>query len=382
MPSLCHALSLSAIKIIQNGAHDNVAIELDQPKQHRIFTLNNPPRLVIDMPRFTYGAGDLTALAGNSRYIKAIRHASFDETTSRIVFDLADGVNYQEAQTRDPNVIAFRLDSSQPLKLERSNTNSRPSGQKNAWQKRTRDRNQLPTSVVREENQANNKPLIVIDAGHGGQDPGTSGAKSREKEITLRYAKSLQNALLATGKYRVSLTRETDKFILLRERFRIARRQKADLFLSLHADSAPSSKASGLSIYTLSEKSSDAEAEALASQENRVDLLADVDLTHEDEEVAGILIDLTRRETKNKSVILAETIVTTMKNKVKLLTNPHRFAGFAVLKAPDIPSILIEIGFLSNKQEESRILSADHQKNIVDGITTGVSAYFSRWKSE
>jgi N-acetylmuramoyl-L-alanine amidase len=219
-------------------------------------------------------------------------------------------------------------------------------------------------------------PLIVIDAGHGGQDPGTIGrSQTKEKNITLAYAHALRDALVATGRFRANLTRSGDTFILLRERFHIARQQKADLFISLHADSAPTTRAKGLSIYTLSEDASDAEAAALATQENKVDVLADVNLGSQDDEVASILIDLAQRETKNKSIILADNIVTALRGRVELLPNTHRYAGFAVLKAPDIPSALIEIGFLSNADEEQKILSRTHRGEVVRGIITGITKY-------
>src|SRR5690606_36212483 len=151
--------------------------------------------------------------------------------------------------------------------------------------------------------------------------------------------------------YRVMLTREDDRFIMLRKRIETARKAKGDLFLSLHADSAPTRSARGLSVYTLSEKASDKEAEMLDARENKVDILSDMDLSEESKDVADILISLAQRETKNNSATLATLLVQQLGKKVKLLQNTHRFAGFAVLKAPDIPSVLVETGFVSNHQE-------------------------------
>ena len=220
------------------------------------------------------------------------------------------------------------------------------------------------------------KPLIVIDAGHGGVDPGATSHKGHhEKHLTLRYAKALRHALLRTGLYRVLLTRGDDRFLLLRKRVDIARRNKGDIFISLHADSAPSQDARGLSVYTLSAKASDEVAAALADRENKVDILAGLDITTEHAEVADILFDLVQRDTKARSTQLAQTVLSNLQDKVRLLPNPHRQAGFAVLKAPDIPSILIEMGFLSNRHDERLLRTAAHQQKLVDGIVRGIGAY-------
>ena len=223
------------------------------------------------------------------------------------------------------------------------------------------------------------KPLIVIDAGHGGEDPGTIGETgTREKDVTLRYAYALRYALLKTGRYEVAITREDDRFIMLRDRFRMARKVKGALFISLHADSAPTHAARGLSVYTLSEKASDEESAKLAEQENKSDVIAGMDLSTESEDVASILIDLAQRETMNKSTRLADILVAQLGKRVGLLPNPHRYAGFAVLKAPDIPSVLIEIGFLSHPKEEKLINSKHHLEEVVDGLVAGIDGYFRK----
>jgi len=220
------------------------------------------------------------------------------------------------------------------------------------------------------------KPVIVIDAGHGGQDPGTSGpGGSDEKDITLDYAKALRDRLMKSGRYQVVLTRDDDEYITLRGRVDIARKAQASLFISLHADSAPDA-VRGLSVYTVSEKASDAEAEALAARENKSDVLSGMDLSEERKDVADILISLAERETKNRSATLADVLVTSLDGKVHLLSNSHRFAGFAVLKAPDIPSVLVEIGFLSHPKEEKLIRSKTYRDKVTAGIAAGVDRYF------
>ncbi len=224
----------------------------------------------------------------------------------------------------------------------------------------------------------NGKPLIVIDAGHGGKDPGASGRSGeQEKMITLAYAKQLARIINASGRYRAMLTRDGDSFIMLGERVEIARRAGATLFISLHADSAPAAQAEGLSVYTVSETASDKESAKLAESENNADNIAGLDLGDQEKVVADILTDLARRETKNKSTDLAQAITRSMqRNQVRMLKDPHRFAGFRVLKAPDTPSVLIELGFISTPEEAARLKTASHRERIARAILGGVDGYF------
>ena len=221
-------------------------------------------------------------------------------------------------------------------------------------------------------------PLVYIDPGHGGPDPGTIGHSGTfEKNVTLAVARELERQLLATGRYRVKLTRESDVFVALRERFAMARADGADIFISLHADSSFVGDPRGLSVYTLSETSSDAEAAALAAKENKADLIAGVDLTKQSNAVSSILIDLTQRETKNQSARFAELLVNELGRVTMLLPNTHRFAGFAVLKAPDIASVLIEMGYLSNVQDEALLLSPAHRAKLAGAMLRAIDGYFA-----
>jgi len=373
------ALQVKTVDIRATSYGAEVTVTLDRPASHQAFVLQNPARLVVDLPIFDWQARVNGRFKERDRLVNKVRYSRFDQNTSRIVLDLAAEVEAisiaQKNSTR--NVKIFKLVRAQAgegslsvatLPFTRPNAATSP---------RKPEKIALPTSRKPEASKTE-MPLIVIDAGHGGQDPGAIGVgKTQEKKVTLSYALALRDALRKTGKFRAEVTRATDTFILLRERFRVARRMKADLFLSLHADASPNRKAKGLSVYTLSEEASDAEAAQLAQKENKADLLAGVDLSHEDKEVAGILLDLARRETKNKSIILAEKLIISLNSKIQLLTNPHRFAGFAVLKAPDIPSALIEIGFLSNAKEEKRLKSSAHKRKVVRGIVEGVGNYFA-----
>ena len=226
---------------------------------------------------------------------------------------------------------------------------------------------------------SNEMITIIIDSGHGGADPGTIGRSGvYEKHITLAMARELAKQLKAQGRFNVVMTRNRDIFIPLRKRVKMARDADADLFISLHADAVKNHKISGPSVYTLSERASDKEAAALAEKENKSDLIAGMDLSHESEEVANILIDLAQRESMNQSARFATQLVSDLKRKTRLLRNTHRFAGFAVLKAPDIPSVLIEMGFLSNRNDERKLQTRDYRKKFASGIVAAINTYFSR----
>lgn len=224
------------------------------------------------------------------------------------------------------------------------------------------------------------KPIIVIDAGHGGKDPGAIGkSKTREKDITLSYALDLKKHLDATKKYKVYLTRSNDKFIPLSKRVEIARKKDADLFLSIHANASLKQNIKGFSVYTLSNKSSDEEAEKLARKENKSDIIGGVDLKFTSDDVLDILIDLSQRDTMNRSAIFAAELIQVMKNRgVHILQNTHRFAGFRVLAAPDMASVLIEIGYLTNKDEEKRIKRDNYKRKISKAIVRAVELYFQK----
>jgi N-acetylmuramoyl-L-alanine amidase len=225
------------------------------------------------------------------------------------------------------------------------------------------------------------KKVIVIDAGHGGKDSGAIGInKILEKNVTLTVAKKLKGQLEKQN-FKVILTRNSDLYIKLRKRVRVARDYKSDLFISLHADYHKNKKVHGVSVYTLSEKASDKEAEALARRENKEDLIDGLDLSVESKEVTNILIDLAQRETMNQSSYFVNFLLEELKHKTKLLQRTHRFAGFAVLKAPDIPSVLIEMGYLSNRNDAKLLTNSIYHDKLVDGITKAIEKYFL-WKEK
>ncbi len=224
------------------------------------------------------------------------------------------------------------------------------------------------------------KRIVVIDAGHGGVDPGTIGiGGTYEKNVTLAMALEVRRQLEGTGRYKVVMTRDQDIFIPLRERIAIARAAGAELFISLHADSMHNKDTRGASIYTLSENASDDEAAALAARENRSDIIAGVDLAHENKEVMSILIDLAQRETMNRSSTFAGLLVDDLGREMQLIPiKPHRFAGFAVLRAPDVPSVLIEMGYLSNRADEQLLTYPRHRAKVAAAIVRAVDGFFQR----
>jgi N-acetylmuramoyl-L-alanine amidase len=221
------------------------------------------------------------------------------------------------------------------------------------------------------------RPLIMIDPGHGGIDPGCIGVSGiYEKDITLATARAFARELEGAGRYRVKLTRDDDEFVPLAERVERARAAGADLMLSIHADALPEQHLRGASVFTLSDEASDRAAAALAARENKDDFVAGIDLSRHAPEVSNILFDLARRETNNESIRLARDLITELGRRVRLLNHSHRSAGFAVLKAPDIPSALVEIGCLSNREEEALLQSLPYQRKVTAGLMQSVNDFF------
>jgi N-acetylmuramoyl-L-alanine amidase len=226
-------------------------------------------------------------------------------------------------------------------------------------------------------------PLVVLDAGHGGHDPGAINPQNgkREKDVTLAIARAIRDDLVASGRVRVALTRSDDQFLVLEERYGIARRLKADLFISVHADAAENPDAHGASIYTLSEVASDREAARLAARENKSNILNGVDLGAQSNDISSILIDLTQRETMNSASDFARLLQREASESVVFRTDAHRFASFVVLKSPDTPSVLFETGFISNLRDAEFLASPDGQRKIARGVSAAIQAHFARQRA-
>lgn len=224
------------------------------------------------------------------------------------------------------------------------------------------------------------RPLVVIDAGHGGHDPGAINPNNgwREKDVTLAIARAVRDALLDTGRVRVALTRDDDEFLILQERYGIAQRLEADLFISIHADAATNPEARGASIYTLSEVASDREAARLAARENKSDVLGGIDLSRQPSRVSSILIDLAQRDTMETSTRFADLLRREADPYMTFQSPAHHFASLVVLKSPDTPSVLLETGYISNDQDGAALVSARGQRRIARGIARAITVHFAR----
>ena len=325
-----------------------------------------------------------------------LRYGSNAEV-KRIVFDISDDVTFKTKVSQNKIDIKFDKTLSLKNKITKNNdlieinfdniNNSitlifkRSIYSPNIYFLKKKN-NKYARLVIDYKNKPKKRKIVVVDPGHGGKDSGAVGiTKILEKNITLKVALLLKKEFSKYDQFRVILTRQKDVYLKLRERTEIAKNSNADLFISLHADFNKNRRTRGISLYTLSEKASDKEAEALARRENRSDFLGKVDLSSESSEVTNILIDLTKRETLNQSSHLVNFLIKDIKNEMNLLKRAHRFAGFTVLKSLDIPSVLIEMGYLSNKEDSKLLDSNDYQKKITSNIVQAVKNYFD-WIEE
>lgn len=391
------ALALD-VKNVRMGAHPDktrIVIETSEPSSFKVFSLADPWRAVIDMPTLNWQAGAIDMPGGV--LVKDIRAGAHSASSHRVVFDIGQPFQVSSVFRLPPNdKSAYRLvidlkpaDGAYKTDLLSTSFGEFEAGQATAAAASVSAEtapavaakvSPPPVTTVPSRKPSVEKPLIVIDAGHGGVDPGAVAANGLyEKNITLRMAQNLRDILERSGRYRVKLTRDDDTYLRLHQRVAIARRSEADMFISIHADSINRSNVRGASIYTLSETASDKETAQLAMRENRADLIAGVDLSVEDEDVVNILVDLAMRDTMNQSKFFANTVVDTFqKERIKLLQNPHRYAGFAVLKAPDMPSILVEMGFLSNIHEARQLNDQNFQRKLGNALLASIDAYFAK----
>jgi N-acetylmuramoyl-L-alanine amidase len=352
-----------------------------------VFTLAGPNRIAVDVTGATTGP---LSVAGGP--VRSVRQGQFDVDTARIVLDL-DQPAVVTGGTFSADGRSLRLSLRQAELSEfsgsvgRGRTEIIPPALFRSEPPRRRYEVSAPIKsgaakgLPKISGPADSKlPLVVIDAGHGGHDPGAISPHggNREKDITLAIAKTVRSELLKTGRVRVALTRDTDTFIVLQDRYGIARKMNADLFISIHADSAESQEATGGTVYTLSEVASDREAQRLASRENKVDIINGVNLGGADANVSSILIDLTQRETMNVSADFAKLLLREAGPSMRLRSNSHRFASFIVLKAPDTPSVLFETGYVSNASDVAFLASTAGQQKIGRSVASAIQVHFAR----
>lgn len=348
-------------------------VDLSQKIDLAAFTLADPYRVVIDLPQVVF---NLPAKAGEHGrgLVKAFRYGLIMQGGSRIVLDTKGPVRVEKAFTleaADGQPARLVLD----LALTDRESFLRTISLENRPERAAVKRNEI---AAPESNDP--RPLIVLDPGHGGIDTGTKGLNGEsEKDIVLAFADTLRAKLESAGKYRVAMTRSDDTFIPLGERVRFARGRKAALFISIHADSIPRSEgqAEGATVYTVSERASDAEAARLAEIENKADVIAGVDLTAEPDDVANILVDLAQRETKSFSLQFAHAAVGELKGTARLHRHPVKSAGFVVLKAPDVPSVLVELGFMSTREDLKQLNSPAWRMRTANALAQAVDNFFA-----
>ncbi|MGX9424714.1 MULTISPECIES: N-acetylmuramoyl-L-alanine amidase [Bradyrhizobium] len=375
---------VSEARLAGDAKQTRFIVDLDKKIQFRAFTLADPYRVVVDIPQVTF---QLPAGTGNSGrgLVKAFRYGLVMPGGSRIVFDLmgpakiANSYVLDAANGQPPRLV---------LELEQVDRNAftqqlAPDDRPELKPTIAEAKAALPaegTPNAKPGEPPDSRPLIVIDPGHGGIDNGTQSNGELEKTLVLGFGLALRDRIEKSGKYRVVMTRTDDTFIPLNDRVKIARSQSAALFVSIHADALPRREgdAQGATIYTLSDKASDAEAERLAEAENKADAIAGVNLSDEPTEVADILIDLARRETKTFSNRFARLLVSEMKTTARMHKHPLKSAGFRVLKAPDVPSVLVELGYVSNKGDLEHLVSEDWRNKAVGSMLQAIDAFFAK----
>lgn len=371
------ASGITSMRIGQGVGSVRIVFDADRKFDYKVFLLNEPKRLVIDTFDVKVSP-EIEKYVDKNNLVTKTRLGSVGTDGIRIVFDLQKPAIVKKAFMLAPQSnFGWRFVIDVSIASEREFSSK--VGSKYALSNENSFAGSYSSSSSKSSSKAktvNKKKIIVLDPGHGGKDPGAIGYSGvYEKNITLAMAKELKVILEKEG-YKVHLTRSTDIFIPLRDRVKIARKYNADLFMSIHADSAVNRSAKGLSVYTLSETASDKEAADLAERENKADVVAGLNLLEHSKEVSDILINLAQRETMNRSSEFASFMVQEMRKSVKLRDNTHRFAGFAVLKAPDVPSVLLEMGYLSNRTEERLLKQKDYRRKLAVSTSKAVEKYF------
>lgn len=377
-----HASEATAIDVLGDQKETVFQLTLTRGVTAEVYSLANPYRVIIDLPDVGF---TLPADAGRDGrgLVQAYRYGQFAEGKARIVLDTTGPVTIAKAAMTNARsgsgvVLTVELRPSNPAAFGEGTGGGRQAAD-TAPAVATDDR--APTAPPKADQ---NKPVIVIDPGHGGIDPGAVGAGNLlEKNLVFAVAKRVQAQLEGTGRYTVVMTRASDVFVSLSDRLAISRKAESDLFISIHADSIESTYAQsikGATIYTLSERASDAEARAIAEKENASDLIAGLDVGkgEDNDDVKNILIDLMKRETANFSAEFSRTLVRSLKSNVSLSRDPERAAAFKVLRQTHAPSVLVELGYVSNPDESRQMQSVAWQAKVAASIAGAVEAYFAK----
>lgn len=362
-PAVAIAADLSS-----QGGQSKLTLTLSKPVQARAFVMERPDRAVIDLPEVNFQLDSDTGRRKDG-IVQSFRYGLFAPGRSRIVIDLAGPATVGKIETvarpRDGAVLMTI-----PLqKVDRE-----------AFRKAAAAADQGPSPThAASASPGDTRPLIVIDAGHGGTDPGAIASSGVfEKDIVFGFAQDLAAKLNATSRYRVQMTRDRDVFVPLADRVRIAREAKADLFISIHADSISSApQVRGATIYTGSEKATDAESAKLAERENRADAAAGVEAAEATPDIADILQELTLRETRGFSSTFARSLMGQLAPVMEMSTKPHREARFVVLRSPDVPSVLVELGYLSSKRDLEKLQDPDWRAGVTGSMARAVEQFFA-----
>ena len=360
-------------RIGEHADRTRLVLELSDPVNLRTFTLANPDRVVVDMPEVAWRLGAPPQPTGNGS-VKSYRFGLFREGNSRMVIDLNKPVTLGDTLVLPPSDgFGYRL----VIDMFRAQEASFDSNA--GWPADLKQReSEAEKAAMAEIPTSGGKKVVMIDPGHGGIDSGTNGVNGlMEKDLVLAEGLRLAQVLKMRG-YSVHMTRDSDVFIPLPQRVAMARKFHADLMISLHADSNPDNSVNGLSIYTLNDGRSDREAGALAKRENQSDVIAGVDLSGGNNPVAPILIDLAQRDTINKSSRFAETALARLGTTTDILArSPHRAASLAVLVAPDVPAVLIELGYLSNSSDAAQMNTDRWRAGVAGAIADAVDRNFA-----
>jgi N-acetylmuramoyl-L-alanine amidase len=386
----------SDARLAGDAKQTRFVLDLDKTIQFRAFTLADPYRVVVDIPQVNFQLPAGAGAAGRG-LIKAFRYGLVMPGGSRIVFDLsgpakiANSYMLDAANGQPPRLVLEFVEVDRTAFVQSLAPASRPElraaigegpattealADTEAGKSETSSEPKLAIKPV----SADPRPLIVIDPGHGGLDNGTQSGGESEKNLVLNFGLALRDRIEKSGKYRVVMTRTDDTFIPLDDRVKVARTQSAALFVSIHADYLPHREGDvqGATIYTVSDRASDAEAERLAEMENKADAIGGVNLTDEPTDVADILIDLAQRETRTFSNRFARLLAGEMKNATRMYKHPLKSAGFRVLKAPDVPSVLVELGYVSNKSDLEHLVSDSWRSRTVGSMAQAIDAFFAK----
>ncbi len=370
-----------------------IVAETDKRVDVEVIALHNPERLALDFPDSVISKELQKKSFETNNLIAGVRFGRPRANVARIVLDLKSEVK-AEHFLLPPQVktgiwrFVGDLSIIGPAKgtgnvpLMRPKTNTSPIKPMYAPQKQDKKTTATQKSTPKATLQPfkkNVKHIIMLDPGHGGKDPGAISKNGRyEKDLTLKMARETRKLLEKAG-YKVVMTRDSDVYISLRGRVKKAHAAKADLFISIHADSSTNSRAKGLSIYTLSETASDREAAALADRENKSDILFEMDLGDVNQDASKVLIDLAQTETIGNSRRYADFVEKEMRKTVQMVPQPNRHAGFAVLKSPSVPAALLEMGYLSNRNEEAQLQKASYRKKLAEALVRAINKYFEEY---